>query len=110
MTSSSKSSSANQTGPKKLPSFNSQHIRDCNLSELELPDADNLSSLAPVYRAHSTILGWIYDLIAKEDETTFLARVITEFTGESGEYGSVSHQELKGVPGLIIMKYKKSFE
>jgi len=105
-----RNSSTTQIKSQKLLTFKMQHIRDCNLCELKLPDAGNISSLTPMYRAHSTMLGWNFDLIAKEDDTTFLARVITDFTSESGEYGSVTHEELKQIPGLIIMKYKKSFE
>ena len=87
-----------------------QSIKDCDFSALELPDFDDIDHLNPVYRAHSTALGLTFDLIARQSDGTFMARVKTDNTSPRGEYGTVFKEDLKQIPFLFIMKYKKQFD
>jgi hypothetical protein len=69
--------------------FQTQSVKDCDLAALELPNFDDIDHLNPVYRAHSSALGLTFDLIARQSDGSFMARVKTNTTSPRGEYGTV---------------------
>jgi hypothetical protein len=102
--------SNHKTSKSSKVRFQTQSIKDCDLAALDLPNFDDIDHLNPVYRAHSTALGLTFDLIARQSDGTFMARVKTDDTSPRGEYGTVFKEDLKQVPFLFIMKYKKHFD
>jgi hypothetical protein len=102
--------SNHKTSKSSKVRFQTQSIKDCDLAALALTIFDDIDHLNPLYRAHSPALGLTFDLIARQGDGTFMARVKTDDTGPRGEYGTVYKEDLKQIPFLFVMKYKKEFD